>query len=477
VNAPFDPGGIVEIAMRQMEEGQGPLVLSAAAPLDSARQLIRRRYMQPGARTIHHQQGQFYVWCGTHYRETAREEIRAEVYSFLDGAKRLDDKCNLMPFNPTRNKVGDVLDALAATAQLPGLVRAPSWLDDGDRPAAVDILGCTNGLIHLPTRTLLPHTPSFFGVNAVDYAYEPLATAPHSWLAFLSSIWPGDTESISTLQELLGLLLTPNTSHQKVFLIVGPKRSGKGTIGRILTALLGKLNVAGPTLSGLSQNFGLAPLIGKSLAIISDARLAGRTDAHVITERILAITGEDMLTIDRKYLPAWTGQLPTRFVILTNELPKLHDTSGALASRFIVLCLTKSFFGKEDLGLTHSLLAELPGVLIWAMEGRDRLAKRGHFIQPASAKQAVQELADLASPIGAFLRERCILAAGYAVECGQLFEVWCAWCRDNGRDHPGTTQTFGRDLRAAVPDLEIAQPRDQKTGQRLRYYQGVGLAP
>ena len=38
---------------------------------------------------------------------------------------------------------------------------------------------------------------------------------------------------------------------------------------------------------------------------------------------------------------------------------------------------------------------------------------------------------------------------------------------------PGTAQTFGRDLRAAVPGLNVIQPRED--GDRLRLYQGVGL--
>jgi putative DNA primase/helicase len=61
-------------------------------------------------------------------------------------------------------------------------------------------------------------------------------------------------------------------------MLVGPKRSGKGTIGRILIALLGDDNVVAPTLAGIGTNFGLAPLIGKPLEIISDSRLGGRTD-------------------------------------------------------------------------------------------------------------------------------------------------------------------------------------------------------
>jgi putative DNA primase/helicase len=151
--------------------------------------------------------------------------------------------------------------------------------------------------------------------------------------------------------------------------LVGPKRSGKGTIGRVLTRLIGKHNCVAPTLAGLGTNFGLAPLIGKRLAIISDARLSGRADQHAIAERLLSITGEDALTIDRKYGSAWTGQLGSRFMILSNELPRLTGVSGALAGRFIMLSLTESFYGREDPGLTDNLLTALPGILNWAIAG------------------------------------------------------------------------------------------------------------
>ena len=243
MNAPFDPGAVADDAVRQMEEGQGPLVLSVPAPLISARELIRRRYTQSGGRTIHHHQSVFYVWDGTHYREMKRDEICAVIYAFLDGAKRLNRDDQLVPFNPTRNKVSDVLEALAAEVQLPGATRAPAWLDEGPNPEAVDILSCANGLLHLPKRTLLPHTPNFFSVNAVDYRYETLGQEPVVWLSFLRSIWGDDQESIDTLQELFGLLLTHDTSQQKMFMVVGPKRSGKGTIARTLRGLLGGANV------------------------------------------------------------------------------------------------------------------------------------------------------------------------------------------------------------------------------------------
>jgi putative DNA primase/helicase len=369
--------------------------------------------------------------------------------------------------------VGNVLDALAAAAQLDNMVSAPAWLD-GDREVPAEaIISCGNGLLHLPTRTLLPHTPTFFTHNAVHYAFDPGEPEPRQWLQFLHQLWPDDQAAIDTLQEIFGYCLTADTSQQKLFLIVGPRRSGKGTIARVLTGVIGLDNSVAPTLAGIGTNFGLAPLIGKRVAIISDARLGGRADQHVIAERLLSISGEDAITIDRKYREAWTGRLQTRFLILSNELPRLADASGALAGRFVVFVLTRSFYGREDHALTARLLAERSAILNWAITGWRRLTERGFFVNPPSSADAVRELEDLGSPIGAFVRERCIVAAARTAATTLLFEAWCDWCRQQRRDHAGTAQTFGRDLRAGVPGLKVTQPRGDDS--RLRLYEGIGL--
>jgi len=294
------------------------------------------------------------------------------------------------------------------------------------------------------------------------------------WLSFLNQLWPGDAQSIALLQEWFGYCLTLNTSQQKMLLITGPKRSGKGTIGRVLSQLVGQANVCGPTTTSLAGTFGLQPLIGKSLAVVSDARFHGDNIA-IVVERLLCVSGEDTLTIDRKHLPSVTMKLPTRFVFFTNELPRFTDSSGAIAGRFLTLRLTRSFFGHEDPQLTEKLLAELPGILLWALQGWLRLRDRGYFVQPESVRDAIAELEDLASPVGAFVRDCCVVGPGNCVEAGRLYEAWKQFCQSMGRDHPGTAQTFGRDLRAAVPGIATRQARD--SGTRVRLIEGIALAP
>jgi putative DNA primase/helicase len=234
--------------------------------------------------------------------------------------------------------------------------------------------------------------------------------------------------------------------------------------------------MAAPTLGALQTNFGLAPLLDKPVAIISDARLSGRSDQAVIVERLLSISGEDSMTVDRKYQSAWTGRFGTRIILLTNELPSLADSSGALAGRFITLVLAVSFYGRENPALTGQLLTELSGILNWAREGYLRLRKRGYFIQPASGREAVEQMELLGAPVKAFVRERCTVGPGLEVLCQLLYEDWTAWCEANGKRKPGTQQTFARDLKAAVPGITTIQPRQENSTHRPRYFQGINFA-
>jgi putative DNA primase/helicase len=327
-------------------------------------------------------------------------------------------------------------------------------------------------LVHVPTRTLLPHTPSFFTHHSLPFAFLPEAPRPARWLDFLGDLWAHDESSIAALQEVIGYVLGGDTRQQKIFLLVGPKRAGKGTIGRVLVGLLGAHHVAAPTLASLSTNFGLQPLVGKPLALVSDARLSNKADSKIVVERLLSVSGEDSLTIDRKYRDPWTGRLPTRFVVLTNELPRLTDSSGALASRFVVFVLMKSFYGAENPRLTDELLTEAPAIFNWALEGLDRLNARGYFVTPESGNDAIQQLEDLSSPISAFIRDRCVIGSTYMLETETLWVAWKTWCEGENR-HPGIKAGFGRDLKAAAPTLKRVRPRE---GDGRDYvYAGIGL--
>ena len=453
-------------------------LLDPQDPMSSARALIVSRYTnEPGERTVHYYRGDFWEHTGSCYQILSDEEVRSEVWRFLDQAERMlgtpDGKVKKAAFNPNHSRVANVCEALAAICQLDSRLEAPFWLAEQSAPPAGELMAVANGLLHVPTGTLYRSTANFFGQSTSGVVFNASAPEPKLWLNFLREVFGTDNEAVEALQNWFGYVLTPNTSLQKLLLIVGPPRSGKGTIARVLTGIVGDHSVAAPTIASLSAQFGLSALIGKPVAIISDARFGQRSDPATVAERLLSISGEDAIGVARKFKPDWTGRLPTRFMLLTNELPHFNDSSGAISKRFIVLQLIESFLGREDPKLSEKLITELPGILNWARIGYGRLQERGFFVQPASAKDAIETMESMASPIGQFIRERCRVAAGLQTTVGELFQAWENWCLFQNR-RAGTAQTFGRDLRAALPHIKITQPRHLK---QKRVYEGIGLRP
>ncbi|ADG97285.1 phage/plasmid primase, P4 family [Segniliparus rotundus DSM 44985] len=450
-----------------------------SAPMRVARQLAKGYEHESGLFTLGHLRGDWLLWDGSMWAVVEQDELRSHIYRSLEHAvykARVGkgEAWEARAFDPTPGKVSSVLDALRAVVLMDGGLDAPKWIgaSGARRPPAGEVVACANGLLHVPSRTMIEHTPEFFTRTAVPFDYNPSAPEPKRWLGFLQSVWPGDADSVALLQEFFGYVLSGRTDMQKILLVVGPPRSGKGTIARVLIALVGKANAAAPTLASLGTNFGLSPLLGKPLAVVGDARLGGAGTRQVV-ERLLSISGEDWLTVDRKNKEPWTGPIPARFVIVSNELPRLSDASGAIAKRFVVLTMAQSFLGKEDHRLTADLLEELPGILAWSLDGLERLARNGSFTRTASSQDATRELEDLASPVAAFLREHCVIDPDGTVEKDKLYARWAVWCEQNGLK-PTNSAMFGRDLRAAFPGLGDARPRNTGS-KRPRHHVGIRL--
>jgi putative DNA primase/helicase len=278
---------------------EAPLVVpSPEDPMAVARVFLQERYAQGEELLLRHHRGGFHRWIGTCWPEDEDRRVKSELYQWLEPAlyHKGDD---LEPFRPNVKKVSEVAQALAAIGHVSEAQNRPCWLDGTQ---ADDVVAMTNGLLHLSTRTVEPHRPAFFNEHALPFAFEPTAPKPVRWLHFLQELWGDDQESIDCLAEVMGYVLSGETNQQKITMLVGPPRSGKGTIGRVLTGLLGAHNVAAPTLAGLTQNFGLQVLIGKPLALISDARLSSKADGTVAVERLLSA----------KTHSRWTASTATR---------------------------------------------------------------------------------------------------------------------------------------------------------------------
>jgi putative DNA primase/helicase len=164
-----------------------------------------------------------------------------------------------------------------------------------------------------------------------------------------------------------------------------------------------------------------------------------------------------------------------RFHVISNELPQLPDASNALTGRFVILPTTRSWLHKEDRQLETRFVPELPGILNWALDGLSRLTldNDGRFTRVVTADEMVNSMRDLASPVAAFVRDRCTLRGNLQIGVDELHAAFKEWCADG--EYPKSSKAvFGRNLLAACPT--VRKMRAGPRTSRVHVYQGIALA-
>jgi P4 family phage/plasmid primase-like protien len=454
----------------------GEIILDSNV-MSHARIFLDNYYRTEEGFQLVHYADEFFIHTGTHYEILEENTVRSEVYKFLDKCKKLGRKQEILPFNPNPAAVSAVIDALKSIVHLPNHAntKPPIWLPEytHSKPDASKLVSLKNGLFHVEDQLLLPHSQGFFTQNSLNFDYDPTAKCP-LWENFLVQLWETDTEAIDTLQEMFGYILSGDTKQQKFFNMIGPRRSGKGTINRILVSLLGQHNTVAPELGELCDTFGLQPWLGKLLASFTDARAPER-NRNAVVSQLLRIVGGDTITVNRKNKESWNGYLPTRIVIYSNEVLQLTENSNALTGRMIVLKMTKSFFDNEDTNLDVKLRAELSGIFNWAMVGLTRrLARGGNFIQPTSGVSYLELMAELGNPIGSFVEDTLEFDPMAQVSKDDVFTCYSHWALKK-KLVVGTELSFKRRFLAATQEYRIEPGIDRSNGQRTHTYNGIRL--
>lgn len=453
--------------------------------------VIRAAYLDTDSRCrLAYYRGDFYIHQGSQYHIDERfravelvNRVKRELdFQFeLAHAQWKELPKDIRGKEPCAIKVttrltGDVTQALIAMTNVSSDREAPFWRfrdeDDPNQPVPVNVIPVANGLLDVgadPPR-LLDHTPNFFCVHSLPYAYDPDAPTPERWSRLLADQWPNDAESIDTLHEQLGYLLTPDNSQERIFLWIGPPRSGRSTMKNILIHLVGSPNVAATSAVALGSPHGLESLLNKTVAILGDARTSDTHDTAIMIDRLLRISGNDPVEVNPKGKRILSNvKLSVRFVVISNELPLLRDASNAITSRYLILKTSRTIPPEDRVsGLADKIIAhELPGILNLAIAGLKRLRLRRRFVQPASARDLLDDAEEIASPTQTFVQECLFVDPDVDMPTADAWSLWRSWAFSNGYQ-PGNMATFGKNLKAACPMVRKSRPRDADSAIHAR---------
>jgi putative DNA primase/helicase len=399
------------------------------------------------------------------YRLIKDGTVASEVQRHFEGAVEMlptntrGDK-KAFPCNPKTNDVNEVVGALERQNHVaPGTISPPFFLSgeyDWSMIDALNVISCRNGLLDITTRTRYDSTPQFFTRTALPIEYDADAS-PVRWLTFLDEVLGGDVELILLLQQMFGYLITSDTSYQKIFYFRGVSNSGKSTIMRVLDALIGERNICNPTIFDLADKNTLNDMTACTLAKITDMNTDVKQDVSKAASSMNAISGEDPVHVFRKFKDGINVRMKVRFLLSGNQFPNFGEHATALKRRLLVIPFNISFADRADPDLSAKLIAELPGILNWALDGLASLRDARRFIEPDASLRAKEEIMNSGDPLRSFVYEECELGFDFQVSKDELFRRYQLHCQTIGAKMPLAKPKFIAALKTAFNGVRPAR--------------------
>ncbi len=305
-----------------------------------------------------------------------------------------------------------------------------------------------NGTLNLLTGVLMPHDPQDYLRNELKHSWDTDAKCP-KWLKFLDELFCGDSdaaEKVMYLQEKFGDCLTTSTAQENLLLLLGSGGNGKSVLMDVLAALIGEANTKHTMASKLAKQEYLAAQQGMLLNLVAEVQASALKNPEVLK----AYVSGNKMDARPLYGNPFTVKPTAKLVMAANALPKVIDDSEGFFRRLTILLLNNCFTGQgqgQNRNLRAELIEELPGILVWAVEGYQRLERNQTFTVPASSIETKARYV-LESDDSKLFMDDCLEVdlKGRGLFPSALYARYNEWCKDNGVK-PKALVPFGKSLR------------------------------
>ncbi|WP_394900132.1 DNA primase family protein [Clostridium butyricum] len=309
----------------------------------------------------------------------------------------------------------------------------------------------------------------------MPFEYDPNAKCD-KFLKFIADITENDSQLIALLQEIVGYCLTAETRAEKGFYFYGSGSNGKSLLTKIITELVGKMNISNESINGMSRRFGLQSLIGKTVNISAENEL--KDGKAVNTENMKALISGDNVTIDIKHKEPIEYKPICKLIFLVNSLPNTTDVTHGYFRKILIVPFNKKFEGtNKDVNLFEKIKAnEMPGILNWALEGLKRLKDNNYqFTESNAVNKLMDKYQKDQNPVISFVEDMIVADEENKISKKELINKYYTWVRQQGIDDKNSTsnQKFWKMLEAALNKLNIHI--EEKKVRGIRHLKGIRL--
>ncbi len=301
-----------------------------------------------------------------------------------------------------------------------------------------------NGTIDLRTGKMREHRKEDFITKLAPVVFDPAATCPR-WEKFLRTIFQGKEDLVGYVQRLVGCCLTGVVEEHMLPFLYGTGANGKSTLCETVLKLMGPdyAMKAAPDLlmakRGETHPTDRADLFGKRFVACIETE-EGRRMAEALTKEL---TGGDRVRARRMREDFWEFT-PTHHVWLAgNHKPAITGADHGIWRRVKLIPFDVVIpEDQQDKKLPAKLVAELPGILNWAIAGCLAWQRDG-MQEPEIVRAATAEYSTEMDEVGQFIEEHCELGPDLMAPATELYE---AFLKQTGNTRI-SQQTFGSRLR------------------------------
>lgn len=295
-------------------------------------------------------------------------------------------------------------------------------------PVTCDRIALLNGTYHLGHGFT---EEKEFSLNRVPVCYNKDAANPKAWLNFISELL--HEEDIDAFQEYMGYCLIPTNKAQKMLLILGNGGEGKSRIGLILQSMLKDALTQGSLCDLERDRFAKANLLNKLVFFDDDMAMEALPDTHKIKS---IITLEGKTDIEFKGKQSFQAPIYSRIVAVGNgTLSSLHDRSNGFYRRQLILVAKPVKPDRvNDPYLIDKLKGEIEGILLWFIEGLERLVANDYIFSVSErAKENLKTAMEEGNNIISFLNSEgyIYLEKNTTATSKDLTAVYRRYCDDN----------------------------------------------
>jgi P4 family phage/plasmid primase-like protien len=296
-----------------------------------------------------------------------------------------------------------------------------------------------NGVIRFPADGDVQFggfSPDDFSRNQSPYAFDAAAECPRFVNELIHPAVSADDADL--LQRWAGLALFGYNLPQRFLILDGTPNGGKGTLVRIIQALVGIENTYQLRTECLHERFETYRYRGKTLLIGPDVRGSFLMEKGASMLKVLV--GGDPISAEGKGLNGDFAMFGTFNIVVTCNSRlriRLEDDAGAWRRRLLVVRYEKPPPAKRILDFDHALLRdEGSGILRWAMAGFVKLQEEfrqcGDFKLSDSQRERIDALLAESESLRVFLRERVERFQYGDVTCSEVSQAYAEYCADKG---------------------------------------------